>query len=332
MKAVLLPAYNRNVLRALLSLEVVEKNTPVLGHDEVFVIMHAASCNPSDIAFIQGGYNIVKTLPAVPGFEGSGTIIESSLDNKDLIGKKVSCFIQDDIDGTWAEYFKLKKSDFIILSEDMDLDQAACFSVNPLTAYALVEIAKARHSKAIVQNAAGGQVPLLVRQLAKAKGIKTIDIVRKSETAEKLKTEGEEYVIIEQEKDFPEKLKQLANELKATTAFDAVAGPLSARIINAMPSGSEMVVYGGLSNKQISDINPMDIIFRNKLISGFNLVKWKGELPPFEFIKIIDELQQLFIKGELKTNIQGEFEINDIVQGLKTYLGNMSNGKVLIKP
>jgi len=332
MKAVQLTVYNKNVLRALLSLKVVEKENPILQTNEVLVKMHAASCNPSDVAFIQGGYNIIKKLPAVPGFEGSGVVVDAGSDLKDMVGKKAGCFIQDDIDGTWAEYFKLKKNSLIILDEAMDLDQAACFSVNPFTAYAMMEIAEIRASKVIILNAAGGQVPSLVRQLAKIRQIETINVVRKVETAEKLKAEGEKYVLVEQDENFSDQLKQLAHDLNATTAFDAVGGHFSGLTINAMPPDSELIIYGGLSNKLVSEINPLDVIFQNKIISGFNLLDWKDELEEDEYEKIVSELQQLFIKGSLKTNIQGEVKIDNIIQGLKTYLGNMSSGKMLIKP
>jgi len=332
MKAVNLSTYNRNVLRALLSLEVVEKPIQEPVQDEVLVKMYAASCNPSDIAFIQGGYNIVKTLPAVPGFEGSGIVEVTGKETSELLGKKVSCFIQDDRDGTWAEYFTLKKEDLIVLDENMDMNQAACFSVNPFTAYALLEIAENRGCKTIVQNAAGGQVPALVRQLAKIRQIETINIVRKKETAEKLLEKGFTNVLVEQDEQFVEKLKQLSIDMHATIAFDAVAGPMTGMILNAMPEGSELVVYGGLSNKSITEIDQMGIIFRKKAISGFNLLDWKEEIGQGKFDVISNELQQLIVCNKLSTQIQGEVKIVDIVQGLKTYLGNMSEGKMLIKP
>lgn len=332
MKAVSLSAYNRNVLRALLSLEVVEKPNPEPGPDEVLIKMHAASCNPSDIAFIQGGYNIVKTLPAVPGFEGSGTVVKTGKETTGLLGKKVSCFIQDDRDGTWAEYFTLKKENLIMLDDTMDLDQAACFSVNPFTAYAVLEIAENKGCKTIIQNAAGGQVPSLIRQLAKIRQVETINIVRKKETAESLHQEGFIYVLVEQDEQFAEKLKQLSHDLSATIAFDAVAGSMTATILNAMPEGSEMVVYGGLSNKPITELDPMGIIFRKKTISGFNLLDWKEKIGKEKYNAISNELQQLVVGNKLNTTIQGKVKIDDIVQGLKTYLGNMSKGKMLIKP
>jgi len=179
MRGIVLPQYNKNIIRALLSLKPEEKPLRKPGIDEVVIKIHAAPCNPSDIAFMQGGYNIVKTLPSVMGFEGSGTVVDAGNEAKPMIGMRVSCFVQEDSDGTWADYLITKKENVIVLKEEMDMDQAACFTVNPFTAYGMMDIAWVNESKAIVLNAAGGQVPEMMRALAGSKGIETINIVRK---------------------------------------------------------------------------------------------------------------------------------------------------------
>jgi len=293
---------------------------------------HAAPVNPSDVAFIQGGYNIVKQLPAVPGFEGSGVIVDAGKNANDLIKKKVSAFVQTNHDGSWAEYFVARKKDLIILQDDMDMDQAACFTVNPFTAYALMEIALIRESKAIVQNAAGAQVAALIRTMARENEMEVINIVRKAETAAFLKQQGIQHVLNQTDDTFEEQLKSLSLQLQATTALDAVGGELAGQMFNAMADDSELVVYGGLSGKPLSGIGLMGVIFKNKIISGFNLMDWKRELDTSEFEQVSNELQDKIISGIYKTEIQETVGLDQIVQGLKTYLGNMSGGKILIKP
>ena len=332
MKSVVLPAYNKNILRAILSLEIQEKELPKLNDDEVLIKTHAAPVNPSDVAFIQGGYNIVKQLPAVPGFEGSGVIVDAGKNANDLIKKKVSAFVQTNHDGSWAEYFVARKKDLIILQDDMDMDQAACFTVNPFTAYALMEIALIRESKAIVQNAAGAQVAALIRTMARENEMEVINIVRKAETAAFLKQQGVQHVLNQADDTFEEQLKSLSLQLQATTALDAVGGELAGQMFNAMADDSELVVYGGLSKKPLSGSGLMDVIFKNKIISGFNLMDWKRELDTSEFEQVSNELQDKIINGIYKTEIQETVGLDQIVQGLKTYLGNMSGGKILIKP
>lgn len=314
----------------MLGLKVIEIEMPKFGDNEVLIKVHAAPVNPSDIAFIQGNYNVVKTLPAIPGFEASGKVVNAGKNVKNLIGKNISCFVQDDRGGTWSEYVVANVNDTILLKDEMDLDQAACFTVNPFTAYGMFEIALMRESKAIIQNASGSQVASFIRIMAAENNVKVIDIVRKKESADTLIKNGAKYVLVETDEDFTKKLNNLAHELNATVAFDAVGGGLSGIMYNAMPNDSELVVYGGLSGKPISDINVMDVIFNNKIISGFNLMDWKAELEEGEFDEISEKLQDKFIAGDYKTNIRESFSLDNIVKGLRSYISDMSLGKVLV--
>jgi NADPH:quinone reductase-like Zn-dependent oxidoreductase len=193
-------------------------------------------------------------------------------------------------------------------------------------------MAVSRNCRAIIQNASGGQVAGFVRYFASVKNIKVIEIARKKETADQLRSKGIENVLYEQSEDFDGQLKSLARQLDATMAFDAVGGINSAKILHSMPDGSLLLVYGALSGKNLSEIDFMDIIFKNKSITGFNLVKWKEELPKGDFERIADHIQELIILEKIRTNIQAIFEIDNIVEGLKKYIGNMSSGKVLLKP
>lgn len=333
MKAIVLSQYNKNVIRAMLSLKVedVEMISPVKDND-VIVKVHAAPVNPSDIAFIQGGYNIVKTLPAIPGFEASGVVVDAGKDATYLIGKKVSCFVQSDMSGTWSEYLVAEIEDVIVLKEKMDMDQAACLAVNPITAMGMFEIVKLREAKAIMQNAAGGQVAGFIRAMAAEVGVDVIDIVRKSDSIKKLENQGAKNVLSTDDADFDDKLKIICDELKPTVAFDAVGGELSGMMFNALDNDSELVVYGGLSNKPIANINVMDVIFNNKIISGFNLVDWKNDIDKEDFGEVVNIVQDKIIKGIYSTEISSEVALDDIVVGLRSYISDMSAGKMLIKP
>jgi len=331
-KAVVLHAYNDNLLRAIIGLKIEEREIQPLKENEVLVKMEAAPCNPSDIAFLRGGYNIKKPLTAVPGFEGTGEVVEAGGHAIDLIGKRVSCFVQEDSDGTWAQYFIARKKDCIIIKENMSVEQAACFSINPLTAFGMFEMVKQTNCKAFIVNAAGGQVPNFLRVFAQKDGINTINIVRKESQIEELKKGGEKYVLNSSEDNFQEDLVKLCDDLKPTFAFDAVGGEMTAQLFNSMSAQSQVIVYGGLSGNSISGINTMDVIFKNKKLLGFNLNDWIPHKTSEELKSITDELQEMFISGELKTEIQASFKLDDVVKGIRSYIKSMSAGKVLFKP
>ena len=99
-----------------------------------------------------------------------------------------------------------------------------------------------------------------------------------------------------------------------------------------MPDNAELILYGGLSGQDLAKIDSLDLIFRNKLLSGFSLMNWMDELEEGEFEEISDYLQDLFIDGTFKTDIQGTYSLDEVVKGIRTYIGNMSAGKILIKP
>lgn len=331
-KSVILSNYNNNLIRAIIGIKTGDRYLPDLKPDQVLIKMEAAPCNPSDIAFIRGGYNIVKPVPAVPGFEGAGEVVETGNDAAEMLGKKVSSFIQNDVDGTWAEYFIANKKDCIVIKEELDIEQGACLAINPFTAYGLVEMSEVAKCAAIVQNAAGGQVAEFVRVLAAIKGIEVINIVRKKEQVNSMKEKGVKYILDSTAKEFNSDFLDLVNKLNPTMVFDAVGGEMTGQYINMLPSSSKIVLYGALAGGTLSAIDPMEIIFKGKKLEGFNLNDWIANKSSAEFEKISKKIQDLIINGKVKTEIQATFILDDVVSGIRTYIKSMSSGKVLFKP
>src|SRR5689334_12989397 len=57
---------------------------PKPASDEVVVAMRAAPINPADINAIEGKYPACREVPAVPGFEGAGLVVELGADAKTI--------------------------------------------------------------------------------------------------------------------------------------------------------------------------------------------------------------------------------------------------------
>ncbi|MFH2095346.1 MAG: zinc-binding dehydrogenase [Bacteroidota bacterium] len=334
MKGIVLPAYNSNIIRAMLGMKVEELPDPRPAGNQLLVEIQAAPVNPSDIAFIRGMYNTKKTLPKVAGFEGTGIVTATGDDPEAclLLGKRVSCFSQEDTHGTWADKFLTTPGQCLVLKEEMPVEQAACFFINPFTAYSIFKTCRQKGAKTIIQNAAAGQVGGFIRCFAAGSGIKLINIVRKPEHIELLKDNGASYVLCSSEEGFPDSLKELAHETGASIAIDAVGGEMTGTILNNMPSGSELIVYGGLSGSNIGNIDTLDIIFNGKKVSGFDLNAWMKLQTKENIAKLSGELQDMIISGKIQTGISGIYAFNNIIPALKSYIGNMSAGKILLTP
>ncbi|MBU2651269.1 MAG: zinc-binding dehydrogenase [Bacteroidetes bacterium] len=330
-----IPDYALNIVRAAKSmwLETLDQEVG-LKPDQVLIHLLAAPINPSDISFIQGRYNIRKSLPAIPGFEAAGIVVLTGNDPKAkaLDGKRVSCFTQEKEWGTWSEYFVAGCGDCIPIEDGIPDDQAACLSVNPLTAFGLFRHVKDKGCPSVLLNAAGSQVASLIRQMASMEGINVINIVRKSEQADYLLQQGEQYVINQQEEGFQDILEKMTHKLDTRLALDAVGGELSGIILNSMPGNSELVIYGGLSGKPTGSFDNLEMIFQGKAFRGWNLYDWKKEVGEEGFQKATAKIQKWILEGKLKTTIQATLPIDQFESGLFQYIKNMSGGKILFTP
>jgi len=334
MKAIVLPAYNGNMIKAIKSLELKEIPTPKPNIGQVLIKVDATTCNPSDLSFIQGSYGIKKELPVVPGFEGTGIVVQAGYDeiSNNLMGKRVSFNAHVKLNGAWAEYTITNATQCIPVHLDIPVEQAACLLINPYTAYAMFELIKERKSKAFVMNAAMGQLAGMMRSLAIEAGIEVINIVRKKAQIEILKKKEVKYVLCSVDDDFLNKFSKLSKQLEAKIFIDAVSGELSGKMLELMPADSQLVLYGALTGENLSHIGAKDLIFYGKSVTGFNLINWFENTSKEKISEITAKLQGKILKGEIKTEIYKKVKLEDVRGSLIRYVVNMSAGKVIIEP
>jgi NADPH:quinone reductase-like Zn-dependent oxidoreductase len=334
MQAVVLDAYDADLETAIRSLQLGVRPIPRLGPGQVLVKMDAAPCNPSDLLFLQRLYGVEKSLPTVPGWEGAGTVVSAgSFRGQWLVGRRVAVGGQGDHDGTWAEYFVADAfGGCIPLRKDLDSEQGATLLVNPLTAVGLLDEAKKRGAKAVMQTAAASQAGRMIIRLAQEAGTPLVNIVRRPEQVELLRELGAENVLNSSDPDFQQQLADVCARLKVTVAFDAVAGAMTGQLLEAMSVGAVVFVYGALSQDECSGINPISLIFRDKRVEGFFLGQWIRKRGLLNVIRQSNRVQKLMAGGQLQTTIRRRVGLGEAVEALLQYKDNMTAGKILIKP
>lgn len=81
--------------------------------------------------------------------------------------------------GTWRSLVKADASSVVKVPNDIPVPYAATLSVNPATAYRLLsDFEKLAPGDVIIQNGANSMVGLAVIQMARDRGIKTINVIR----------------------------------------------------------------------------------------------------------------------------------------------------------
>ena len=316
------------------SISLAELPVPRPGSGQVLVRVSASPINPSDLMFLRGVYGFKKPLPAVPGFEGSGTVVESGggTMSRFLKGRRVACAAVDpkSSHGMWAEYVVTSAKSCIPLSKGVTMEQGAMMLVNPLTAWALVDTARRGHHKAIVQTAAASALGKMVVKLGRKFSIPVINVVRRVEQVSILEAMSAENVLNSNDEGFDRNLKKLCHDLGATIGFEAVSGEMSGRILRAQPDGSELLVYGALS-LSATQIDPMSLIFEGKRVRGFWLSEWLRHLNVVSQVKIGRHVQGL-LGDDLKTEIHARLPLEQVGSALEQYAANMTSGKILLMP
>ncbi|MEM7568575.1 MAG: zinc-binding dehydrogenase [Pseudomonadota bacterium] len=333
-RAVVFETYVEDFEAMVAGLRVEERALPALKKGQVLVEMEAAPCNPSDLMFMRGLYGVRKTLPAVPGWEGVGRVIASGggfMGNM-VKGKRVAVGSQDDNGGTWSSHIITQANACLPVPEDMALGNAASFLVNPFTAYGFIDQAKGNGHSGIVQNAAASQAGRILNAIAAKEGMTVLNIVRRQEQVDLLKSLGATHILNSSDDGFEDTLVKTIKDLGITIAFDAVSGPMTGLLFNALPPGGTVYTYGGLDDTPIGGIDRKALIFDNKSITGFFLGTWMGSRNLLQLSKAAKKVGQLFKDGAIETTVQGEFKLDDVQEAVRTYAANMTGGKILLRP
>ncbi|CAD8077935.1 unnamed protein product [Paramecium primaurelia] len=304
---------------------------PTVEEGQLLIRMDYAPINPSDIKFLQGQSSSNKQFPCVPGFEGSGTVVLTGggMASWGMSGKRVAFYTNHEY-GTYGEYCITDTNLCIELDNDMESSEAACSFVNPLSVIGMLDICKKNNAKAVINNPGASQLGKMMNRLFKERNIKVINIVRREEQVYELRYEcGAELIINQNDPDFLKQLKIMCEATQASIYFDAVGGEQSGQILNIMPKGSILMMYGTLESWQIGGIQANNLLQEKKSIQGFFLNIWLKEQNKLELMVTLKKLKN-FIKTSLKTKIAKEFSLDQFQQAIDYYKSHMTDGKTLI--
>ncbi len=301
---------------------------PKPAADQVLIRMRMACVNPSDVMFVQGSYGQPRVKGAAAGFEGVGDIVAVGDGGDDaLIGTRVSFAPGLTGTGTWAEYALADAATVIPLRPDLRDEDAAALIVNPLTAAAMVELVP--EGGAFIATAAASQLGKLMAGLAAASGRRLIAIARRDAPLDALRELGAAQALNETSDSFAGDLAAAVRAEKPTILLDAVAGPATSQVFNAMGAGSRWVIYGKLSGDLPEILEPGKMIFLNHRIEGFWLVNWMRETPAPEKVRAIAAVQARFASGDWRTDVSANLTLDDVIADLPGALA-VPDGKVMI--
>ncbi len=256
---------------------------PTPSTDEVLIRVEASPINPSDLGLLTAGADMsaatvsgtpqrpVVTAPVATGAlagltarldqslpvgnEGAGTVIAagSSPAAQALIGKKVG------IAGgaMYSQYRVVPAAACLVLPDGATARDGASSFVNPLTALGMLETMRREGHSALVHTAAASNLGQMLVKICLKDGVPLVNIVRKPEQEELLKSLGAEHVYSSASPSFTTDLVEALKATSATLAFDATGGgTLAGQILNGMEVAATATAgaysrYGSTVHKQV---------------------------------------------------------------------------------
>lgn len=276
---------------------------PSINDKQVLVEMIYAPINPMDISSIEGNTPTNYSFPSPVGSDGVGKIVQVGKNIKDL---KVGDYVipsRSDF-GTWRTHAIADPSDLIQIDrKGLKCEYLACLP-NLSTAYRLLEdFVKLKEGDVIIQSGANSMVGLSIVQLARLKGVKTINFIRNGplydDNVEHIKAYGGHIVDSYQYLNGPS-FKRLISDLpKPKLLINNVGSDLVHGMSKLLDHGSTVVTYGAMSNQPIT-VPASSFIFKNLTMRGFWLERWNKEHSLEERKAMYDHILSLCENKSLK--------------------------------
>lgn len=315
--------YHRTGVPAeVLQLDRVPLAEPAAG--EVRVQMLSAPINPADLNLIEGKYGEARPLPDVPGNEGCGRVVAVGAGvARSWVGRLVLV-----ADQAWRESGNWPVAGVVAVPDGLSADRAAVLRVNPPTAWLLLhQFTTLRPGDWVLQNAATSAVGRAVIEIARHRGWKTLNVVRRAAAAEELRALGADAVVVDGE-DMAAAAKEWLGGDVPRLALNAVGGISATRLAGLLASGGTLVTYGAMSKEALKIPNGF-LIFRDLVFRGFWLTRWLRAAPPDQVSSLFDQIFRLAASGCFAPRVVAEFPLGEVSAAVTR--AEEGGGKVLLR-
>lgn len=324
-------------------LQLIDQPAPTAGPGQVVVRMTMAAVNPADGFTVMGVYPGVrhvneKSYPFVPGLEGVGVVESIGTGvTKVYVGQRVVPVPGSEA-GTWGAFLRLPSQDMVVpIPDGLRDEHAAQLFVNPLTAYGMLDDCIAAQESSedwIIQTAATSTLGRMFISMAKDKGVKVLNVVRRPDAVAEIMDEykGDACVVFDQGADgaiFQDQVKRITKGARIAAVVDAVGGDTGSEAIKAMGPRGTFFGYG-LQCGEPLQVDTVELIFKDIKVHGWWLNTW-FQKNPVHSQEVIGNMIQSMVDGKVSPEIGPIVPIEDFPAAMRYLYEKGRKGKVLLK-
>jgi trans-2-enoyl-CoA reductase len=309
-------------------LRVESRPWPTPGPDQAVVEMRAAPINPADLNQIEGKYPVRAQLPATPGFEGAGRVVELGSGVTEIaVGALV--ILPHNV-GTWREAMVVKANELVVVPSGIEPVHAAMLKINPMTAWRLLhDYVDLNRGDWLIQNAANSAAGRAVIQIARELGYKTVNVVRRAELIDELRAEGGDVVLVDGE-NLREEVKNATNGAAIRLGLNAVGGESALRLANCLAPESTLVTFGAMSLQPLKIPNGL-LIFKDLRFRGIWINKWYDRATMQERMDAFRPLFEMATRGLLKTKVEKAYPLSEAKAAVAHAAQGKRSGKIIFE-
>lgn len=181
----------------------------------------------------------------------------------------------------------------------------------------------------MIQNAANSSVGVSLIQIAKSRGLRTVNVVRRENLVDSLLGFGANVALVDGP-DLRDRVAQAVRGGKIKVAIDAVAGDATRRLAACVADGGVVVNYGLLSGKPC-EIDSADVLFRDVALKGFWYAGWCSRAGPAEVESLFARLVGMLQAGTLRIPVEAVYLIGNLNEALAHAEREGRLGKVVLR-
>jgi trans-2-enoyl-CoA reductase len=290
--------------------------------------MRAAPINPADLNQIEGKYPIRADLPATPGFEGAGIVVDAGTDVQGLTSGAL-VILPHNV-GTWRDAVAVKADELVAVPADIKPVHAAMLKINPMTAWRLLhDFVELVRGDWLIQNAANSAAGSAVIQIAHQLGYKTVNVVRRSELIDELRAEGGDIVLVDSE-NLRREVEDAIGGPPIRLGLNAVGGESALRLSNCLAPGSTLVTYGAMSLQPLKIPNGL-LIFKDLCFRGIWINKWYDNATPAQRMEAFQHLFEMAKRGLLQTKVEKAYPLSEAKAAVARAARGQRSGKIIFE-
>lgn len=266
-------------------------------------------------------------LPAILGMECSGVV--------KTVGEGVSYFFQEQPvtfmgPECYAQYVIADAGSLIPLPEGIDMDEAAAFPINYLTAYHILStLTRVQPGEKLLCYAAAGGVGVAVAQLGKMAGITTIGLTSTDEKAAFAKNQGYNHVINYNSENIVKRVREITDGKGVNVIMNPVAGKSFAIDFKLLAPLGQIVWFGFAGGALETDLTKrLSFAYNQSLgVRTFYL----HSVPRENMLKSIGILLDHLAKKKIKPFIYDRIPLSQATRAHQLIESGATMGKIILK-